>query len=51
MRRKFGRRLQDRERYGYDFATEFQVESYLTTRATSSPEVRRQHLPLHNEGD
>ncbi len=29
MRRKFGRRLQDRERYGYDFATEFQVESYL----------------------
>jgi homoserine O-acetyltransferase len=29
MREKFGRRLQDRERYGYDFATEFQVESYL----------------------
>ena len=29
MRRKFGRRLQDRERYGYDFSTEFQVESYL----------------------
>jgi homoserine O-acetyltransferase/O-succinyltransferase len=29
MREKFGRRLQDRERYGYEFATEFQVESYL----------------------
>jgi homoserine O-acetyltransferase len=29
MRRKFGRRLQDRERYGYDFSTEFEVESYL----------------------
>jgi homoserine O-acetyltransferase len=29
MHQKFGRRLQDRERYGYDFATEFQVESYL----------------------
>ncbi len=29
MRRKFGRRLQERERYGYDFATEFEVESYL----------------------
>jgi homoserine O-acetyltransferase len=29
MRDKFGRRLQDRERYGYEFATEFQVESYL----------------------
>ena len=29
MREKFGRRLQDREKYGYDFATEFEVESYL----------------------
>ncbi|HYL82004.1 MAG TPA: hypothetical protein VEU07_14395 [Candidatus Acidoferrum sp.] len=29
MREKFGRRLQDRERFGYEFATEFQVESYL----------------------
>jgi homoserine O-acetyltransferase len=29
MHTKFGRRLQARERYGYDFATEFQVESYL----------------------
>lgn len=29
MRHKFGRRLQDRERYGYNFSTEFQVESYL----------------------
>jgi len=29
MRQKFGRRLQAREHYGYEFATEFQVESYL----------------------
>jgi homoserine O-acetyltransferase/O-succinyltransferase len=29
MREKFGRRLQEREKFGYDFATEFEVESYL----------------------
>ncbi|MCX7671378.1 MAG: homoserine O-acetyltransferase [Anaerolineae bacterium] len=29
MHKKFGRRLQDRERFGYEFETEFQVESYL----------------------
>jgi homoserine O-acetyltransferase len=29
MHAKFGRRLQERESPGYDFATEFQVESYL----------------------
>ena len=29
MRAKFGRRLQERESFGYDFETEFQVESYL----------------------
>jgi homoserine O-acetyltransferase len=29
MRAKFGRRLQDRTCFGYDFETEFQVESYL----------------------
>lgn len=29
MQTKFGRRLRERERYGYDFATEFEVESYL----------------------
>ena len=29
MRDKFGRRLQERQGYGYDFGTEFQVESYL----------------------
>ena len=29
MQQKFGRRLQDRVRYGYEFRTEFQVESYL----------------------
>ncbi|MEZ4657097.1 MAG: alpha/beta fold hydrolase [Caldilineaceae bacterium] len=29
MQQKFGRRLQDRVRYGYEFHTEFQIESYL----------------------
>jgi len=29
LHRKFGRKLQDREKYGYNFTTEFQVESYL----------------------
>jgi len=29
MHQKFGRRLQGRENYGYDFCTEFAVESYL----------------------
>ena len=29
MREKFGRRLQEREKLGYEFATEFRVESYL----------------------
>jgi homoserine O-acetyltransferase len=29
MQQKFGRRLQDKEKYGYDFETEFEIESYL----------------------
>jgi homoserine O-acetyltransferase len=29
MQQKFGRRLQNLERYGYEFETEFEVESYL----------------------
>lgn len=29
MHQKFGRRLQDIERYGYEFQTEFAIESYL----------------------
>jgi len=29
MHQKFGRRLQDKAEYGYDFLTDFQVESYL----------------------
>lgn len=29
MHKKFGRRLQGRERFGFEFETEFQVESYL----------------------
>jgi len=32
MHHKFGRRLQDRERYGYDFETEFAIESYLRNK-------------------
>jgi homoserine O-acetyltransferase len=29
MQQKFGRRLRDKEKYGYDFQTEFEIESYL----------------------
>lgn len=29
MQQKFGRRLRGREKYGYEFQTEFEVESYL----------------------
>ncbi|HUE75304.1 MAG TPA: homoserine O-acetyltransferase [Chloroflexota bacterium] len=29
MHKKFGRRLRERERYGYDFSLDFEVESYL----------------------
>jgi homoserine O-acetyltransferase len=29
MDAKFGRRLREKERYGYDFSTDFEVESYL----------------------
>ncbi len=35
MHRKFGRRLQDREQFGYQFRTEFQVESYLKHQGLS----------------
>jgi homoserine O-acetyltransferase len=35
MREKFGRRLQEREKYGYEFATEFAVENYLKYRGNS----------------
>ena len=35
MHEKFGRRLQDRERFGYDFKTEFEVESYLRYQGDS----------------
>ena len=35
MHRKFGRRLQTLERYGYQFRTEFQVESYLKHQGNS----------------
>jgi homoserine O-acetyltransferase/O-succinyltransferase len=35
MHAKFGRRLQDRARFGYGFATEFEVESYLRYQGDS----------------
>lgn len=39
MRRKFGRQLQDRDDFSYDFGVDFQVESYL--RHQGSKFVRR----------
>jgi homoserine O-acetyltransferase len=35
MHHKFGRRLKDREQFGYEFQTEFQVESYLKHQGLS----------------
>jgi len=35
MHAKFGRRLQGRDRFGYDFKTEFEVESYLRYQGDS----------------
>jgi homoserine O-acetyltransferase len=35
MHQKFGRRLQARERFGYEFETEFEVESYLKYKGNS----------------
>ena len=35
MERKFGRRLRRRERYGYDFSKEFEVETYLQHQGQS----------------
>jgi homoserine O-acetyltransferase len=32
MREKFGRRLRDKEQYGFDFEVDFEVESYLRYR-------------------
>ncbi|HEY1951098.1 MAG TPA: homoserine O-acetyltransferase [Bryobacteraceae bacterium] len=34
MRQKFGRRLQDRDAFGYDFSADFEVESYLRYRGS-----------------
>ncbi len=34
MHQKFGRRLQNRERYGFEFDTEFAVEGYLKHKGT-----------------
>jgi homoserine O-acetyltransferase len=35
MHKKFGRRLQDRAKFGYEFETEFEVESYLRYKGLS----------------
>ncbi len=34
MRQKFGRRLRDKDRFGFDFSVDFEVESYLRYRGT-----------------
>ena len=34
MHQKFGRRLQERERFGYDFETDFAVEGYLRNKGS-----------------
>jgi homoserine O-acetyltransferase len=34
MREKFGRRLRDRDKFGFDFSADFEVESYLRYRGS-----------------
>ncbi len=34
MRQKFGRRLRDKEKFGFDFSVDFEVESYLRYRGS-----------------
>jgi homoserine O-acetyltransferase/O-succinyltransferase len=34
MREKFGRRLRSKEKYGFDFSVDFEVESYLRYRGS-----------------
>jgi len=34
MREKFGRRLREKEKFGFDFSVDFEVESYLRYRGT-----------------
>jgi homoserine O-acetyltransferase len=34
MREKFGRRLRDKDKFGFDFSVDFEVESYLRYRGT-----------------
>jgi homoserine O-acetyltransferase/O-succinyltransferase len=34
MREKFGRRLREKEKFGFDFSVEFEVESYLRYRGS-----------------
>ena len=38
MHQKFGRRLRKRERFGYDFDTDFEIESYLRYRGNKFTE-------------
>jgi homoserine O-acetyltransferase len=37
MQRKFGRRLRSKEKFGYDFSVEFEVESYLQYHGENFP--------------
>jgi len=39
MREKFGRKLQDKDQYSYNFETEFQVESYLKHQGFSFTKI------------
>jgi homoserine O-acetyltransferase len=34
MREKFGRRLRDKDKFGFDFSVDFEVESYLRYRGS-----------------
>ena len=51
MREKFGRRLRDKEKFGFDFGVDFEVESYLRYRGSQFVEpLRREFVPLYHQG-
>jgi homoserine O-acetyltransferase/O-succinyltransferase len=51
MRRKFGRRLQDKDDFSFNFEADFQVESYLRYQgAEVRRTVRCQFVSLHHQG-
>ena len=51
MREKFGRRLRDKDKFGFDFSVDFEVESYLQVpRQPVREPVRCEFVPVYHQG-